>query len=609
MEDRERRQAAKEIELEEDRRQRMIVELERPTADRQFGQRIHAWVALLPGGVGPRGAQVSEALFIEPATGVPRSPRELETANVYLGIESLWNNRNYWVNMQDCTEACAKLDWDLRDVRLWEHLLAGEPREMRNVDDDEDQEVNVRRQYHMVMPASYVDKVQVAYADYEQRYPNGRKTIHYKKCRVELFAPYLRPDGLIESVTKYEDYEYKMPIYVYEKFQNRCDNLERAEKDLKKESATDYYGKGRPDACKVHRYFIHGKGVVDEERTLQFYGSKRFDELSCIKMHPLYASQEYKRRDDRLYHRRVEYSSFNEDNAQNDIHYRMILKIEEKFFRNEAVPASKDVAIREFDCVENEIRLTYHYSEGQYTQATRTFIKPPVTERGDRLVFLPEMTHGYDPDPMASPEDFDDLIDELEKQLIKEDASIVEVRNAESELFDFLQIRATEYSEPKLKVSIFDPIRNQEARAGLIDMEEKIRAQSQREIEKDVDFLSPYLARLGDLKYLTKKQALQIRNDCIEDFKRNAAERANGILREFEKCSDELENLQSILTRTESLSKEDKEQLLENANEMNLKLRALELRLNRHRELVPPRYRNLLEVLQQNRRISILYDE
>lgn len=123
-------------------------------------------MALLPaaGGIGPRGAEISDALFIEPATGVYRSPREIETANVYLGIESLWNDRNYWVNMQDCTEACAKLDWDLRDVRLWEHLLAGEPREMRNVDDDEDKEVNVRREFHMIMPASYVGKLQLAYA-------------------------------------------------------------------------------------------------------------------------------------------------------------------------------------------------------------------------------------------------------------------------------------------------------------------------------------------------------------------------------------------------------------------------------------------------------------
>lgn len=138
-------------------------ELERPSADRQFGQRVHAWVALLPGGLGARGTEVTEILFIEPATGEARSARDLETSNLYLGVESAWNDRNYWVNMQDCSGGCGKLDWELGDVRLWEHLLAGEPKEMRAVEDDEDEEVNVRRDFHMAMPASWVGRVDVPY--------------------------------------------------------------------------------------------------------------------------------------------------------------------------------------------------------------------------------------------------------------------------------------------------------------------------------------------------------------------------------------------------------------------------------------------------------------
>ena len=53
----------------------------------------------------------------------------------------------------------------------------------------------------------------------------------------------------------------------------------------------------------VHQYFMNSKDLVDEERTLEFYDSKRFDELSRIKMHSLYASQDYNYRDDRLYNR------------------------------------------------------------------------------------------------------------------------------------------------------------------------------------------------------------------------------------------------------------------------------------------------------------------
>jgi hypothetical protein len=57
------------------------------------------------------------------------------------------------------------------------------------------------------------------------------------------------------------------------------------------------------------------------------------------------------------------------------------------------------------------------------------------------------------------------------------------------------------------------------------------------------------------------------------------------------------------------MSKEEKEELLQCNSRMTIKLRALEVRLNRHRELIPIRYRKLLEVLENDRRLSILYDK
>ena len=74
------------------------------------------------------------------------------------------------------------------------------------------------------------------------------------------------------------------------------------------------------------------------------------------------------------------------------------------------------------------------------------------------------------PDPIASPDDFDDLIDELEKQLSEEDDSVMQIRSAESEIHNFLLVRVNEYSRPTLSISKFDPSRNHEARAGLLAM-------------------------------------------------------------------------------------------------------------------------------------------
>ena len=61
--------------------------------------------------------------------------------------------------------------------------------------------------------------------------------------------------------------------------------------------------------------------------------------------------------------------------------------------------------------------------------------------------------------------------------------------------------------------------------------------------------MGPYLARLGNLKYLTKNQALQVRTYCLNDFKQTSVDRANNILKDFEKYGKELEKLQSILTQ------------------------------------------------------------
>jgi hypothetical protein len=43
--------------------------------------------------------------------------------------------------------------------------------------------------------------------DFEKRCPEGRKVIHYKKCKVEKFAPYLLKDNMVLKITEYLDTE------------------------------------------------------------------------------------------------------------------------------------------------------------------------------------------------------------------------------------------------------------------------------------------------------------------------------------------------------------------------------------------------------------------
>ena len=70
-------------------------EREKPPPDPLYGLRVHSWVLVLSG-----KREVPESFFIEPFTGFAHPV----DSGSYLGIESVWNHQNYWVNMQDCSQ-------------------------------------------------------------------------------------------------------------------------------------------------------------------------------------------------------------------------------------------------------------------------------------------------------------------------------------------------------------------------------------------------------------------------------------------------------------------------------------------------------------------------
>ncbi|XP_076235310.1 dynein regulatory complex subunit 7-like [Calliopsis andreniformis] len=597
------RKVQEKLRRQEEEERRLIEELEQLPTDKYWGHRIHAWVAILPELRGLRDQEFSGPLFIEPSTGVSYKPTDDNADQLYLGVESIWNDLNYWVNMQPSSQSCANIKWDLTKVELWEHLLPGEPWVMRGEEIDEDSAI--MQEEHLDMPASYVNEIHIDEKEFERRYPNGMKTKSYKKAIVELYAPYLHTDGLIRRIIIYNDYDYKAPIELYEYYANRSDCLVEHRKKFKDDSVIDYYQRGRPDRCKEHRYFSYDISTIETERILDFYHIARYDGLSRIELHPSFLTQHFVDREDFLYYRHVEFSRERSAIMPHDVHFRYIWKITEKFNRNEAIKANRDIAIREFAIGENEIRLTYHYKPGLYTRATRTYIKPPLAERGDRLALNPTMTKGYN--PLGEPDKGLELLNELDRQLKEEDESTSRVREAEEEVTTFLKTKDEECLTPKLLISIYDTLRESESRIELLKIE-RTREQSQRDITEIVDYLKPHLARIGNPSEVSKSYAYVLRHECIEDYKQLLIQRANKILHKFDELSQELAKKQTQLTQTEDLSREEEDKILEEMNEINFHLQTLETRLNRHRDLVPIRFNALVDNLNQHPQLLAIRD-
>jgi len=67
--------------------------------DTLYGQRVYSWVLVRAG-----KRDVNCSFFIDPPTGRHQQTDAPGTAD-YLGVESVWNHRNYHVNMQHCSTA------------------------------------------------------------------------------------------------------------------------------------------------------------------------------------------------------------------------------------------------------------------------------------------------------------------------------------------------------------------------------------------------------------------------------------------------------------------------------------------------------------------------
>ena len=251
-------------------------------SDELYGQRYHAWVM-----VSPHKRDVGGHYFIEATNGriysVDNSP--------YYGIETLWNHRNYWVNMQggnmvDNPKECAtvgigEFNYDLTNTENWEYVFIdpllrgpggsvdegktdggeqdGSPRASENgsprADDaasenggengTEDDLFNTDEQV-LDLPPSWVSKLNVERERYLLKYSTTGSIMKlYKRSKVEVYADNVHEMGLIMRTTTYRDLGRTRPLEILELFKNRRDKLFRRIRIPMEATVTESFLPGR----------------------------------------------------------------------------------------------------------------------------------------------------------------------------------------------------------------------------------------------------------------------------------------------------------------------------------------------------------------------------
>ncbi|KAM8799435.1 dynein regulatory complex subunit 7 [Eudromia elegans] len=584
-------------------------EMEKPKRDPLYGLRVHAWVLVLSG-----KREVPETFFINPFTGNSHSPKDEQ----FLGIESIWNHRNYWVNMQDCSNGCKDLIFDLGDSIRWEFMLLGtdKPRLLlpdveeedefleRDMDNAQEEEEEDRR---FDMPPSWVAPIQISPKEFETRSPQGRKVILYKEAKLEKWAPYLNRNGLVRRLTVYTDSQYSKVVEVREWFQNREDKLERREVNTQTQLTMEHFRPGHLLGLKAHSYLSM---EPETERTMEFYHEVRVDGLQKHVENAHEMTDYYEGRDDFLYLRHVEFGKrvkkIQIAGTRTDINSRPIVQIKECFHRNPLKPADEDVAERIFLIAEDRINLTYHLKDKYITASKKNFRKGTERDRkGNEIIMTPEMCITYQ---AGSPEMDTKLLHlyKLLQKLMEEEKRLKhEIWESATEVLEILKIREDEEADIKLTVSIYDTERNEKRRHEYEAMDNLREDDLLGQEEQELDYLAPFLLPIGNVEKMSKWQALRIKEDCLTDFKQRVTHKANIIQAHLQKEIEELQKKDRWYQENQNqLSMEEEADFLAHCSETMFRIRVLALRLKREKQMAPQKYLALEEKLRKDPRLS-----
>ncbi|NXX73850.1 DRC7 protein, partial [Urocolius indicus] len=557
--------------------------MEKPKRDPLHGLRVHAWVLVLAG-----KREVPEAFFINPFTGKSHST----TDEHFLGIESIWNHRNYWVNLQDCCNGCKDLIFDLGDPMRWQVMLSGSNKPLQLLPDAEEEEelcdselddVQEKQEGDMSldMPPSWVAPVRISLREFETRGSQGTKVILYKKSKLEKWPPYLNDNGLVKRLTVYADSDYAEVVEVKEWFKNREDRLDTREINKQTNLTRDCFSLGHLLALKAHSYT---RLEPEAEHTMEFYHEVRVDGLQERVAKAEEMTESFVGREDFLYIRHVHFGPRGEavPSAGAGADPWPIVQIKECFYRNPAKHADEDVAERIFLISEDSIHLTYHYKDNYITASKKKFFKVKSSMEAGETSVTPPKCITYRAGSAERDESMFHLYKLLRELREEEEQLKQHIQLSKAEVLKLLKTREREEAAVTLAVSIYDTERNKERRQEYEAMKEEMEDELLEQEKQDLDYLEPFLIQIGYRDKMTKEQALCVGNYCLTHLKECLVAKVNIIQAHLEKAVEEMQkkNMWFQENRTK-LSAAEEEDFFTHCSETMNNIHILQLKLNR----------------------------
>jgi hypothetical protein len=629
-------QMLEEQKREKEKKERAVAEknslfIAEKTHDPLAGERVHCWVLVREG---PRG--VESSMFVEPTTGAVFPV----TDSPYLGVESVWNEINYWANVQG--DAPNALVYDLNKTEHWEYVLINESqhamkdnfsREFDSVSVDRvsvPPEENFDNKDILDAPISWCKPIDIKRADFRARLPKGYKRVQYRACLVEKWSEYTEAkQGMVEKITFYSTPDKVSPIEIREIYMHRkVDKLHMVIRYPLESRKVMIFHPGRFSGL---QRFIE---ITEEpeRRVFIFFPKARVDGMMRREEVIGEKVQEfYENRDDFRVYRSISVTNEPEQGHQRHQQsrhkgYRISLaglsempihKITEKFARNDKVNAEEDVRKRTHFISKGTIRLDYHYGPHKITASQELIDKFDKDQNQVDLVddvdnnssgqssksWEHRVDSTWTPPSKADKQVFVSKLWMVEKDLLSE------IRDREEHVSGLVSDIAKTFDSDmglisKCEKTIYDFAHEQALSDSTLEKEKE-----ETKVTEHVDYLSPFLAQYPDpsIRPLHEHQAMQAKEECLAALKERLLERASIIQSHLDQENKNLRQRQAHYKRQAGSGQpEADEEFTKYYEEAAFRIEILRSRLVKHEEEAVSQYFEMDKRLNSDPRLSVL---
>ena len=561
------------------------------------GKRMHCWVLIKKGGQ----REVEKSCFIEPTTA---RIYKLDESR-YLTVEGVFNHQNYWINMKN-TSPVKQINFEnLYDETNWEYVMmppgnimndsvSKKSDDLGNPLSKEAEKMGIKQGPELgrlEMPPPWPPKLYVDRESFAKLSPMGEYTAFYLYSRIDTYAEYSQPDGLIKRISLFEDYSRLRVKEIRYFFKHRSDKLRIKRRFPFEFKTIEEFDPGR------YPYWKKVTTIDRRERDIEFYPTRFNDGLLFRKEIIGHKTiEKYQNRDDKVCYRSIRFvqkgSNIKEYYSIHDHHLGCpvtVVKMTQKFEKNEFIPAREQIDKMVIDLALEKVFIRYHMGDNDIT---------PVIKDYDRNTILGSAklsdTTGEKKltDPVQVMENA--KLYNLEKVCHSQLASQEDNAKQDEKAFD-------EKTYFFLEKSLHDKARDRFKETQL--QKEEFGAEAK---ESDPIYLA-IKAKKAEGRVLSKEEAQEIKSEIMKKLLERLMARADIIQKRLENEKAQLEALENnFRKKSEKISKDEEAKCQEEIDQHKFRIAILSDRAFKFEVMAYKRYQEMNDTIINDPRFAAI---